>query len=181
MMQEIKPAPKPGPKKKGRSFSRSKAMSEAALARDGFCLYGLMFQEHCSGRLDPHHITSFGADPTKDVLENLITLCRLHHNQAEERKISPVVLQGILYHFYGYGPPEAIATTLDDIVDICARYGLVPMFNFTDTIVEIVARGFVSRAIVRVQYTQLDQSDDTLVFLNEIEMSILEQIRRKDA
>ena len=69
--------------------------------RDRVCLYGLSSKD-CSGGLDPHHIipVSQGGD---DVVENIITLCRKHHDQAQGYIIKPEELRRLLGEFYGYG------------------------------------------------------------------------------
>ncbi len=69
--------------------------------RDGVCLYGLIHKDGCSGGLDAHHIIPEGIGGP-DVDENLISLCRKHHNLAEARIIPSEVLQRILSHFFGY-------------------------------------------------------------------------------
>ena len=69
--------------------------------RDGFCLYGLIAKDGCSGGLDPHHIKTKGSGGD-DTRENLITLCRKHHNEAQERKIKAGTLRRILMEFFHY-------------------------------------------------------------------------------
>jgi predicted restriction endonuclease len=69
--------------------------------RDGVCLWGLETQEPCSGGLDPHHIRSKGAGG-QDVPENLITLCREHHDAAHRGEITPGQLTAILSRRFGY-------------------------------------------------------------------------------
>jgi 5-methylcytosine-specific restriction endonuclease McrA len=68
--------------------------------RDGRCMYGLL-HGGCSEGLDPHHIVTRGAGGD-DVPENIITLCRRHHNDAHAGKISKYELYGILTEFYNY-------------------------------------------------------------------------------
>jgi 5-methylcytosine-specific restriction endonuclease McrA len=58
-------------------------------------------RDGCSGGLDPHHIHFKGAGGA-DTKENLITLCRKHHDEAQARKIPAAVLQSILNALYGY-------------------------------------------------------------------------------
>jgi len=60
-----------------------------------------MFHKGCQFGLDPHHIIkrSQGGD---DVKENIITLCRKHHDMAEESRIKPIALARILNFLYGY-------------------------------------------------------------------------------
>ena len=105
-MQEFRPALKPGRKRRGRAVRRNRKVADAVRKRDGTCLYGIMKKDGCVPGFDPHHMTSFGSDPRGDVLENMICLCRKHHDQAERNEIHKVELQGILYHFYGYGLPK---------------------------------------------------------------------------
>lgn len=69
--------------------------------RDGVCLYGLFKRDGCSGGLDPHHIVHRGAGGD-DVEENIITLCRKHHNEAHAGKISKEELRAVLRRLYGY-------------------------------------------------------------------------------
>ena len=51
--------------------------------------------------LDPHHITTRGAGG-EDELENIISLCRHHHDLAKTGQITPEVFRAILTHRYGY-------------------------------------------------------------------------------
>lgn len=69
--------------------------------RDGVCLYGLLKQDGCYGPLDPHHIINVGAGGN-DVEENLITLCRKHHDMAQAKRIPAEELRAILTRFHGY-------------------------------------------------------------------------------
>ena len=69
--------------------------------RDGVCLYGLVKKDGCSSGLDPHHIKTRGSGGS-DAKENLITLCRKHHNEAQERKIKAGFLRRILQNFFRY-------------------------------------------------------------------------------
>jgi site-specific DNA-cytosine methylase len=76
--------------------------------RDGCCMIGLgrgAKYGKCIGVLDPHHITNVGAGG-EDTPENTITLCRRHHNDAQERRISREECYAILDQFYKYGIPE---------------------------------------------------------------------------
>jgi len=74
---------------------------KAARERDGYCLWGLVRKDGCSGGLDPHHIQTRGSGGD-DVLENLICLCRKHHNEAHAHKITPIQLRAVLSRFFGY-------------------------------------------------------------------------------
>jgi hypothetical protein len=77
----------------------------------------------------PHHIKTFGSDPRNDVLENLICVCEYHHRRAQEHFISVIELQGILYHFYRYGPPEHITELLDDLREAAHLSGYTSVFK----------------------------------------------------
>jgi predicted restriction endonuclease len=69
--------------------------------RDRVCLYGLYSGDPDQFGLDPHHIekvSQFG----DDVPENVITLCRKHHDMAEANLISQEELREVLSFFYGY-------------------------------------------------------------------------------
>jgi hypothetical protein len=78
------------------------------------------------------------------VLENIVCLCRKHHQDAEAHRISPITLQGVLYHFYGYGPPDHIKTVLDNMRKTANEYGLTSVFELGKW-VDFKAIGFVSR------------------------------------
>ena len=69
--------------------------------RDGVCLYGLIARDGCSGGLDPHHIKTKGSGGG-DTKENLITLCRKHHDLAQTRRIRAGELREILQRFFHY-------------------------------------------------------------------------------
>jgi hypothetical protein len=60
-----------------------------------------MFFGDCQFGLDPHHLIkiSQGGD---DIKENVVTLCRKHHDMAEENKISYEELKAIMLEIYGY-------------------------------------------------------------------------------
>lgn len=81
-----------------------------------------MIQDGCSAGLDPAHIRGFGATGI-DTLENVITLCRKHHNQHEDGQIEDLTLQLILYQLYGYGPDEWLVDILEAIKDFAERMG----------------------------------------------------------
>jgi predicted restriction endonuclease len=55
----------------------------------------------CQFGLDPHHIIK-RSQGGHDVKENVVTLCRKHHDMAEENKISAKELYGVLNTLYGY-------------------------------------------------------------------------------
>jgi hypothetical protein len=143
-MNIFRPAPKPKKKRKGRAVRRNKGISMAARQRDGTCLYGLLYQDGCVTGYAPHHITSFGADPRQDVLENLICLCQKHHNDAEAHRIPAIKLRGILYHFYGYGLEDSTREILDEMKKSAGEYGLTSIFELDKDILHFKAVGFVS-------------------------------------
>ncbi len=80
---------------------------ERVRMRDGICLAGLILRDGCSGGYDVHHIASRGSGGN-DTLENLIVLCRRHHNMAHYGLISRGRLREILnlYWNYSYTPEE---------------------------------------------------------------------------
>jgi len=69
--------------------------------RDGVCMWHLETKEKCFGGLDPHHIKSKSTGGG-DVERNIITLCRGHHADAQERRIPANDLRAILTKRYGY-------------------------------------------------------------------------------
>lgn len=69
--------------------------------RDRTCLYGFWYAEECQFGLDPHHIIKRSANGG-DVKENVITLCRKHHDMAEANLIDASCLRDILEEMYGY-------------------------------------------------------------------------------
>ena len=164
----FKSFPKPRPKRKGRAVRRDKSVAQAARDRDGTCLYGLLYQDGCVGMLAPHHIVSFGSDPRQDVLENLIVLCKKHHNQAEAHTIPSITLQGVLYHFYGYGPDEHKLVILDDMRKTAAEQGLTSVFKISPEIVEIKSVGFTSRFRRRYAWDFMESPEFRQTFEAEI-------------
>ncbi len=154
-MREFTPAPKPKPKRKGRAVRRDKSVAQSARDRDGACLYGLLYRDGCIPGYSPHHIVSFGSDPRYDVLENLICLCHKHHRMAEERDIHPLTLQGILYHFYGYGPSDEIVSVLGEMRKSASDYGLTSVFELCAEKLTFRAIGFVSRSVKEYWWTEV--------------------------
>ena len=64
---------------------------EKVMFRDQGCRGGAFVSEvACQGRLDPHHIFRRGQGGP-DTLENLITLCRAHHDWVHQ---NPLAAQG---------------------------------------------------------------------------------------
>lgn len=86
--------------------------------------------------MDVAHIKSFGGGATPiervDVLENVIGLCRKHHQDHECKLIHDLTLQLILYHFYGYGPDEWLTEVLSAIENLAQDYGLSVLFHSED-------------------------------------------------
>jgi len=60
---------------------------------DGCCRYGV----------DVHHVENkgMGGSKTKDSIDNLILLCREHHNDAHNEKITKQQLKSIIYEKLG--------------------------------------------------------------------------------
>ena len=69
--------------------------------RDGCCLYGLIAKDGCVPGFDVHHLQTRGSGGDNSP-ENLICLCRKHHNEFHNGKISKEQLQAVLTRFYGY-------------------------------------------------------------------------------
>jgi hypothetical protein len=69
--------------------------------RDGICLAGLVMKDGCSWGVDVHHISSRGSGGD-DTLENLICLCRRHHNKAHAGELSRGRLRAILHLYWSY-------------------------------------------------------------------------------
>jgi hypothetical protein len=143
----MNPAPKPKPHRKGRAVRRDKSVAESARRRDSTCLYGLLYRDGCVPGYAPHHIVSFGSDPRQDVLENLICLCQKHHDMAGAHVIPAIKLRGILYHFYGYGLEESTGEVLDEMKKAAYEYGLTPLFELDNEMLNFKAVGFVSRFV----------------------------------
>lgn len=82
---------------------------EAVRKRDGRCMAPFLEDYEklprillqCSAGIDVHHIISKGVGGD-DAPENLIALCRAHHNLTETRDIKPQQLQKLLSRIYGY-------------------------------------------------------------------------------
>jgi hypothetical protein len=164
VVKKISPAPKPKKKRKGRAVRRNKSIAQMARDRDGTCLYGLLWRTGCAGIISPHHIISFGSDPRRDVLENLVCLCKKHHDEAEAREIPAIVLQGLLYHFYGYGPAENIIAVLDDMKRVSGEYGMTPVFVLLPDILSVRAVGFASRFSKEYPWNEVLESGFTMLF-----------------
>lgn len=74
---------------------------EAVRRRDGCCLWGLVAQDGCKGMLEVHHIQK-RSQLGDDIPENLVVLCRRHHNQVEANRIRAKDIQVIMTRFHGY-------------------------------------------------------------------------------
>lgn len=74
---------------------------ERVRRRDGVCLAGLFLRDGCVTGFDVHHIASRGSGGD-DLLENLICLCRRHHNLAHAGQISRGTLRAILHLYWNY-------------------------------------------------------------------------------
>lgn len=95
---------------------RSPSVREAARRRDGACLYGMVVQDGCVPGFDVAHIRGYGVGRSaNDVLENVICLCRKHHEMHHRAEIEDLALQLMLYNLYGYGPDQWITDKLDII------------------------------------------------------------------
>lgn len=69
--------------------------------RDGVCLAGLVLKDGCVDGFNVHHIASRGSGGD-DTLQNLICLCRKHHNSAHYGLISRGKLREILRLYWNY-------------------------------------------------------------------------------
>lgn len=74
---------------------------ERVRKRDGVCLAGLILKDGCVSGFDVHHIVHRGAGGG-DTLDNMICLCRKHHNAAHSGALSIQKLREILTRFYEY-------------------------------------------------------------------------------
>jgi len=73
--------------------------------RDGVCLAGMILRDGCTVGFDVHHIASRGSGGD-DTLENMICLCRRHHNRAHNGRITRGKLREILYLYWKYDYSE---------------------------------------------------------------------------
>ena len=87
-----------------------------ARQRDGVCLYGLLHKDGCIGGLDGHHIEGRG-EGGDDVLENIVSLCRYHHGEAEAHRITKRELKAILTLYHGYQYPGIKAWTPTEFME----------------------------------------------------------------
>ena len=80
----------------------SRTVDEDAIEKTrnfGVCIYGLVAKDGCSGGLDVHHIKTRGSGGG-DTGDNLILLCRKHHQEAHMGLISKDLLRAAVRHFY---------------------------------------------------------------------------------
>jgi len=82
----------------------NKSVYQKVRDRDCTCLWGLEAKDGCVGMLAPHHIKTRGSGGD-DVPENMIVLCKKHHDQAHAHIISPEQLLALLDRFYHYRRP----------------------------------------------------------------------------
>ena len=177
-MSNFSPAPKPGRKRRGRSVRRDRKIAQAVKKRDGTCLYGIMIQDGCVPGIDPHHIESFGLDPRGDVLENMISLCRRHHDLAERNVITKLELQCILYHFFGYGLPDQLQTIFDKVKEMASYYGFKVVFDITENVVEMKFVGFTTSINLTFAIRELEKSFSPI---DDVEAQLSLHARRRNA
>ena len=68
------------PMKRSRPKATDRAVVAQVVLRDGGCVARSQVPEvRCAGRIDPHHVLPRGRGG-KDTTENLICLCRAHHD-----------------------------------------------------------------------------------------------------
>lgn len=90
------------PIKRGKPITkRSRAVPKdvyaQVLARDGGCVARLLVPEiRCQGRIDPHHAL-MRSQGGKDTLEDLIAVCRAHHDWIHNHPARSYEL-GLLRH-----------------------------------------------------------------------------------
>lgn len=70
-------------------------------SRDGFCIAGRYLRNGCTEGVDVHHIKTRGSGGD-DVRENMICLCRKHHEDAHWGRITKDQLKKWLEERYGY-------------------------------------------------------------------------------
>jgi hypothetical protein len=76
-----------------------KDIYQQVLARDGGCVArSLVEQVRCAGRIDPHHAL-MKSQGGKDTLEDLIAVCRAHHDWIHANPAKSYEL-GLLRHPY---------------------------------------------------------------------------------
>ncbi len=102
------------------------------------------------------HIQSYGGHgKASDVLENLITLCHRHHNMHELGVLSDIFLQGVLYAYYGYGPPADIMVGLEKVKDLASDIGMSVSFKLWIHMAHALFRGTFSRFHIPITYDTL--------------------------
>nr|MBN1228873.1 HNH endonuclease [Anaerolineae bacterium] len=154
----MKPVPKPEPSSRGHGSQRNRSIVDAARERDGVCLVGLWSQDGCVPGVDVAHIRGWGAHRSSaDVLENVICLCRKHHQLHENGAIPDITLQGILYHYYGYGPEPDVVQALDWIREFAQSYGLQATFRLTDALITVRYAGLFSNLTQDISWPVLER------------------------
>lgn len=73
-----------------------KEVYQQVLARDMGCMGAQQVRIPCAGRIDPHHIKR-RSQGGLDTLDNLVSLCRAHHDWVHQH-ISEAIELGFLKH-----------------------------------------------------------------------------------
>ena len=82
---------------KAKAKAVPKDVYQRVLARDGGCVARLLVPEvRCAGRIDPHHAL-MRSQGGKDTLEDLIAVCRAHHDYIHANPARSYEL-GLLRH-----------------------------------------------------------------------------------
>lgn len=68
---------------KRKTLAVPKDVYQEVLARDHGCRAAGVAPGQCAGRIDPHHVLR-RSQGGPDTVENLISLCRLHHSWVHE-------------------------------------------------------------------------------------------------
>lgn len=144
-------------------------------------MYGMVYKTGCVPGIDVAHIKSFGGGSTPmervDVLENVIGLCRKHHQDHEAGIIKDLTLQLILYHFYGYGPDSWLAELLYEVEEMAQDHGVSVSFHSEDgKVIHCEYLGMTTR--FSDSFT-VDLAGTTLKenFLTMLETTIITQLR----
>jgi hypothetical protein len=101
-LQRKTPLKQSAPLKRGKPMkAKAKAVPkdvyQQVLARDGGCVARLLVPEvRCAGRIDPHHAL-MRSQGGKDTLEDLIAVCRAHHDYIHANPARSYEL-GLLRH-----------------------------------------------------------------------------------
>ncbi len=86
---------------KRKSLAVPKDVYEAVIARDAGCVARMVLPFPCQGRIDPHHVHR-RSQGGQDTMENLISLCRLHHSWVHDHPAESYEL-GFLKHSWENG------------------------------------------------------------------------------